>query len=261
MKAHVISLPNSPRRYVASQRATAANLVINFIDAIDALTNPIVENVYSTSAKTFQIRYGRRQTLGELACLLSHQSLYQSLAKENPGYHLILEDDFIPLVDAKNLSEILSFAIHQGADLVLLGYAKVDDELERAINVSNPLMNTQAIPYFDHVIGQRCHETTCGAVSYFVSPKFLYKMSRNVDYGRLADDWTYHDQLGLKIMHVKPLCFLEDYLNMSSSLEPSRRNDSQKRWIRLPRFLRPLWRVVLGLIRRTQFHVNKLHDL
>lgn len=242
---------------MASSRAETVGLVINFFDAIDAGTNPIVESAFLTSAQIFQVRYGRRQTMGELACLLSHQSLYQSLAMEKPDYHLILEDDFIPLINVKSLKEILSAAINQGADIVILGYSKVDDDLERAIDVSNPLMNTLMIPHTDRLIGQRCHETTCGTVSFLVSPHFIDLISNNFDWGRLADDWAYYSHLGLKIRHVKPLCFREDYLNMSSSLEFTRGNLSQGNRMRLPIFLRPLWRVFLGFGRRIQYYAKK----
>lgn len=257
MKAHIISLLNSPRRLEANQRAASAGLEVCFFDAINASTNPMVASLYQTSAQEFHSRYGRRQTLGELANLLSHQALYKTLLQHPAGYHLILEDDFIPLIDAKCLSGIVSCAANQDADIVLLGYSKVNDALENAINVSNPLMNVLSIPSTELVIGQRCHETTCGVVSYLVSRRFLDELANNVDYGRLTDDWAYHDRLGLKIMHVKPLCFREDYLNMSSSLESSRSKESQKRRARFPRFLRPLWRVVLGLGRRIQFYAKK----
>lgn len=259
MKAHIISLKNSPRRLEAQQRASAAGFEACFFDAIDASTDPIVENLYLTSSQKFISRYGRRQTTGELANLLSHQSLYKSLQQYPLDYHLILEDDFIPLVDAKYLSNVVSLAAGKDADIVILGYSKVDDELEKAINVSNPLMNTLSIPSTNSGIGQRCLETTCGAVSYLVSPRFLDELVIIDDYARLTDDWTYHDQLGLKIMHVKPLCFREDYKNMSSTLELSRSKSSRMRRVRLPSFLRPFWRAVLGLGRRLQYYAKNVN--
>jgi GR25 family glycosyltransferase involved in LPS biosynthesis len=258
MKAHVVSLLNSPRRNIASQRAASAGLEICFFDAIDASKDPLVERIYSTSAQPFQSRYGRSQTLGELATILSHQALYQSLLQWPSEYHLILEDDFIPLVDASLLQNVLTTSISQDADVVLLGYSKVDDELEMVINITNPLMNASSISGIDRDIGQRCQETTCGAVGYFVSPSFLNTMANNADYGRLADDWAYHAQFNLKIMHVNPLCFREDFGRMPSSLEAARAQSSLQNRTRLPRYLRPLWRRCLGVFRKTQFHVNNI---
>ncbi len=146
MKAYVISLLNSPRRNITSQRAMSAGLGICFFDAIDASKDPLVERVYSTSAQQFQSRYGRSQTLGELANLLSHQALYQSLVQCPSEYHLILEDDFIPLVDASFLQKVLTTAISQDADVVLLGYSKVDEELEVKIH---PPFNHQTLAPMD----------------------------------------------------------------------------------------------------------------
>lgn len=261
MKAYVISLKNSTRRKLASERAASANLEIKFIDAIDASSNLIFEKIRPTSEITFQKRYGRRQTDVELACLLSHHILYQALLKTNLDYCLILEDDFIPLVSADILDEVLSFTMQQNVDLMLLGYSKVDDMIEHAIGISNPLMNRLKIPNHNYVIGQRCRETTCGTVSYFVSPKFLKVMSTIDDFGRLADDWDFHKKLGLKIAHISPLCFREDYKNMYSSIEFAR-SRTNNRALRLPLVLRPLWRHILGNIRRINFyclHIKKIY--
>lgn len=187
-----------------------------------------------------------------MACLLSHQALYRHLLLNPPAYQLILEDDFIPLKEAGTLERILLAAPRENADVVIMGYAKTDDEMEQAINITNPLMAKRQIVDTTQMIGLRCHETTCGALSYLVSPRFLQIMAANGDHGRLADDWDYHKQLGLKVMHVQPLCFREDFTGMTSSLEPARAVHNRKN-PRLPDFLRPPWRHALGLARRLQY--------
>lgn len=256
MKANVISLTRSTRREEAAKRAAAAGLEIAFFDAIDASTNPLVSEIFARSVEPFRAHYGREQTLGELANLLSHQAVYKKLLQEGAGagYALILEDDFIPLVDASVLKRVMDVAGSEGADIVILGYSKVDDELERALDTSNPLMRAIPVPSSKLELGRRCHESSCGVVSYLVNRRFLEIMTVDDDYGHLTDDWTYHERIGLKIFHVRPLCFREDFKRMPSALEGDRLNSKRKERLRLPAALRPLWRRCLGVFRKLQFH-------
>ena len=256
MKVHVISLQQSPRRSVALERAASAGLDAEFFDAVDASIDPTIGPTMVASARAFRARYGREQTKGELANLLSHQALYRSLLLLPPGYHLILEDDFIPLVDADTLEKAKQLASDMSADALILGYSKVDDELEAALNVTNPLMNAQRIPDTRIRVGQRCHESSCGSVSYLVGPRFLAVMSADDDFSHVTDDWTYHDELGLRILHADPLCFREDFRRMPSALESARAASARGRKLRLPPVLRPAWRRCLGLFRRMQFHAR-----
>lgn len=257
MKAHVISLPGSTRRANAGRRAAEAGIDLQFFDAVDAARSDVVADIGLRFAQSFVARFGRAQTPGELACLLSHQALYQKLASDQDAYALILEDDFIPLASAAELAAIRSAAAARGADVLILGYAKVDAEEERAINMSNPLMEAARATGTNRVIGYRCLETTCGALSYMCSRRFMEIMAGNRDYGRLADDWAYHRALGLRIMHVAPLCFREDYLTMASSLEGDRASLKGGARLRLPPFLRPLWRRGCGTLRKLQYHFEK----
>src|SRR5438046_6990332 len=110
MKAHVISLVGSQRRNQAAARAVAAGVTLEIFDAVDALTDETVRAVHSPAAAAFRARYGRPQTMGELACLLSHQRLFQALAAREDEYHLVLEDDFVPLVDSTMLERIAAAA-------------------------------------------------------------------------------------------------------------------------------------------------------
>jgi hypothetical protein len=256
MNAHVISLPGSTRRPAAGERAAGAGLTVRFFDAVDALASEDVSKLLNTSARSFQARYGRAQTRGELACLLSHQRLCRMLTSEEAAYQLILEDDFIPLAGAGELDGILAAAAARRADVVLLGYAKVDDDGEAAINLSNPLMEARSVPNGGRLLGYRCLETTCGALSYLCSRRFLEAMAGDNEYGRLADDWRYHEKLGLSIMHVKPLCFREDYRTMTSSLEGDRSALRAPSGTRLPPFLRPFWRRGWGTLRKLQYHLD-----
>lgn len=256
MKAHVISLVRSQRRSQAASRAVAAGLTLEIFDAVDALTDEVVKVGHGRAAASFLARYGRPQTMGELACLLSHQRLFEALAARQDEYHLVLEDDFVPLVDSTAIQRIVSAAASRAADVVILGYAKMDAEEERGNNLSNPLMDTSRVAGTDRVIGHRCFESTCGALAYLCSSRFIRTMARDTEYGRLADDWRYHQALGLRIMHVKPVCFREDYAAMASSLDGDRATAISKSGIRLPPFLRPLWRRSCGVVRMLRYQVR-----
>ena len=258
MKAHVISLRSSARRTLALDRAANSGLSLQFFDAVDASQYSALDALHAAAAPAFDARYSRPQTRGELACLISHQRLYAELAREVAAYHLILEDDFLPLADATELEKIVLAMQTLGADAVILGYSKVDDEEEKAIDLSNPLMDAHPVMNTGRRIGYRCSETTCGALSYLCNRRFLEHVSRDQDYGRLADDWSYHKKLGLSIMHVLPLMFREDYVAMTSSLEPDRARNNARRNIRLPLLLRPLWRRGWGVLRKLQYRIGKV---
>jgi GR25 family glycosyltransferase involved in LPS biosynthesis len=256
LKANVISLIHSSRRSIALHRGSSVGLDISFFDAIDASIDPSVSKTIVAVQSQFRARYGRPQTPGEIANLFSHQALYKDLLLSSLDYHLILEDDFIPLVNASSLERVIKTASLLFADVIILGYSKVDDELEAALNLSNPLMNVVPVPGENLVIGQRCHESTCGAVSYAVSKRFLTLMTKNLEFGLLTDDWTFHEKLRLKILHVRPLCFREDFLSMPSLLECERKVVTPKIRMRLPKLTRPIWRRWLGIFRRIQFYVR-----
>lgn len=257
---HVVSLPNSPRRLSARIRAKKSKIILNFYDALDARSNTLIANQLNISAASFKTRYGRSQTIFELACLLSHRSLYNKLLLEsNVAYFLILEDDFVPLLQPNLLNSIILESSKFSADIVLLGYSKVNEVTENAINISNPFIPCIRLLPHTHSIGFRCVETTCGAVSYVVSRNFLETVSSKNNYGVLADDWSYYASLGLKVMHISPLCFREDFIAMESSLEPTRNLASGNR-IRLPRILRNPWRYCLGFSRFILFYLKFLFD-
>src|SRR5258708_37508513 len=119
MKAHVISLLRAQRRSQAVVRAAAAGLTLEIFDAVDGLKDEAVRSAHGPAAAPFRARYGRPQTMGELACLLSHQRLYEALAARQGEYHLVLEDDFVPLVDATAIERIVSAAASRAAEAVI----------------------------------------------------------------------------------------------------------------------------------------------
>ena len=259
LEADVISLAESPRRALALERAARVGLPLNFFDAIDASLNVIPADLTEAARLAFFARYGRLQSTGELACLLSHHYLYKTLTKSPRDFFLILEDDFVPLGNVSQIANVVMTMKAANADVVILGYSKVDDEDEKAINLSNPLVDSLPVFGTSGKIGYRCLETTCGAVSFICNRRFLEVASADDDFGRLADDWDYYKERGINVTHLTPLMFREDYMSMPSSLEEGRYRLGFKKNFRLPAIFRTPWRTALGLVRWWKYKLSKLY--
>jgi GR25 family glycosyltransferase involved in LPS biosynthesis len=259
--ANVISLRNSTRRGLVLERASRAGLLVHFHDAVDASGLSLTSDLAKSASDTFMGRYGRSQSLGELACLLSHMKLYSELLDLHEGPYVILEDDFYLLGDVGEIHSVIRAMNDQGVDVVILGYSKVDDDDERAINICNPLMESSPVFSTGRRIGFRCIETTCGAVSFICNNRFLRIASTSIDYGRLADDWAYYRDCGVSIGHLQPLIFREDYRVLRSDLEDERAMNStllNQRKIRIPQLYREQWRQILGGYRKIRYKLNRL---
>ena len=223
MQANIISLINSPRRAIALNRSTSFGFAPIFFDGVDARTYKFDDLFFENSNRLFQSRYGRLQSKVELATLLSHRNLYKALLKTGNEFNLILEDDFIPLVDSSVVMGILDAIVSGGFDVVILGYPRCDEFVEEKINQANPIKNPKFFIKKDGLaIGQRCIETTCGCLSYIVTKSFLTKVAAFDSFGYLADDWDYYASKKIKIAHATPLIFREDYKNMASTMSPTR---------------------------------------
>jgi glycosyl transferase, family 25 len=230
MDAHVVSIKNCDRRPIALKRAKECGLKLLFHDAVDLTEHDInsQRNVFNIS-KFFK-RYGRYPASGEIGVLLSHYALWKKLSKEySDPFYLILEDDFIPKTTKNKIVEILE-AVDLDFDIMILGYSKVNKESENVINIINPIKVLYSTGEND--IGIKFRESTCGMVAYIVSANFVKEISRDsleLPY-HLSDDWSIFKQRGFKILHVTPLCFREDFLNMDSFIEKSGR---LREWVNL----------------------------
>lgn len=264
MNINIISLVNSPRRKIAQSRAKQAGLTPIFFDAIDGSSIQDRNQLMYQSSNLFESRYSRKQSLVELATLLSHRTLYKTLLDSPCKYHLIAEDDFIPIGDLNIIDEVIDNMRMHDFDVTILGYPRCDDLEESKINQANPIyfpikLNSNS----ELLMGKRCIETTCGCLSYLISTDFIDKVLRINTLAYLADDWNLYSKSGIKIAHLSACIFREDFKGLPSTMDPTRslvlRDSWPKRYISLmtPEFVKNVMRKVLG---RCRLFIARLTD-
>jgi glycosyl transferase, family 25 len=249
MLANIISIKDSSRRAAAIQRGNECGIVLRFYDACNYINDSILSHSDEFDIAKFRKRYKRNPASGEIGVFMSHFKLWSDLRLEKKGYHLVLEDDFIPKISADNLKNII-LAAKEDYDVIILGYSKVDKNVEKIISITNPIKPKYS--FGQYKIGKKFHESTCGALSYVVNDSFFDKvLVENMKPFFLIDDWSVFKKMGVNILHVSPLCFYEDYKEMGSSIEKSGRasidySSSENHHI-LYRFFRNIYRRLIGL--------------
>jgi glycosyl transferase family 25 len=257
MDVHVISLEDSCRREICRNRLVSKGYNPVFHDAFDSrnLNENQLEDLFDF--ELFRKSFNYKIDSGIVGCALSHYNLYQTLLeyKIKSRYYIIAEDDCIPLAISNELENIIDTALESSFDILLLGYSKTDNAQYKIINKVNPFKKLYSSGKFN--LGIRYKQSSCGAVAYVVSRKFLENITTSIKKPYyVADEWSFLEKrLELLILHTNPLCFLEDYNNMVSNLEDGRiANSTVKK--RLPYFIRPLWRNVYGFYARVMFYMK-----
>lgn len=257
MDVHVISLEDSSRRKTCKDRLISKGYNPIFHDAFDSrnLNEKRLEGLfeYDLFRKFFDYKINPEV----VGCAISHHNLYKTLVEyeKKSSYYMIVEDDCIPLITSNELEKIIEAALQFSFDVLLLGYSKMDEDQFKIVNKMNPFKKFFSIGKFN--VGIRYKQSSCGAVAYIVSSKFLKKINSFINKPYyVADEWSFLERkLELKILHVNPLCFLEDYKNMASNLEKGRIENSIIKK-RLPYFIRPLWRNFYSLYARVMFYIK-----
>ena len=257
MDVHVISLEDSSRREICRNRLLSKGYNPVFHNAFDSrnLNENQLEELFDFNL--FRESFDYKIDSGVVGCTLSHYNLYKTLLeyKNKSTYYIIAEDDCIPLVTSNELESIIDTALEFSFDIFLLGYSKMDDAQYKVVNKMNPFKKLYSSGKFH--VGIRYKQSSCGTVAYVVSRRFLEKITTLIKKPYyVADEWFFlENRLELLILHINPLCFLEDYNNMASNLEEGRiENSSAKK--RLPYFVRPLWRNFYGLWARVMFYIK-----
>ena len=257
MDVNIISLKDSNRRAVCKSRLISKGYNPIFYDAFDSRNLNEVQLEHIFDFKLFRKTFNYKIDSGIIGCVLSHFNLYKSLLRceNNSKYYIIVEDDCIPLATSSELKNIIDKALISSFDILLLGYSKTDNTQYEVINKMNPFKKLYSSGKFD--IGIRYKQSSCGAVAYVVSRSFLENITTSIKKPYyVADEWSFLEKrLKLLILHTSPLCFLEDYNGMASSLEDGRvTNRSIK--IRLPYFIRPIWRSIYSFYVRVMLHIK-----
>jgi len=250
MNAHVISIKGSNRRNKALERAKNYDFNLTFFDATNLAKIEIKDCKEFFNIEKFISRYSRNPSSGDIGCSISHYALWKKLSSDsNDPFHLILEDDFVPKVNASEILKIVT-EVNENFDILILGYSKVQEKEEAVIKIINPIKTLYSTDR--HKIGVKYHESSCGAVAYIVSKNFIDQVSQSSQrQSHVLDDWSFFKQSGFSILHIQPLCFYEDFLNMKSYIKESGRYIPMNDDIKIKKnvfyvFFRSIYRYVYG---------------
>lgn len=221
----IISLKNSPRREVISNRLNELGLKYEFVDAIDKADLPPNESSYY-DAKSCTERHGRPLVAPEIACFLSHIKAWNTLSKRKiPG--IILEDDAIFTASFPCAVNVLADS-NVDADAVLLGHSKMSEKNQKKHYFYNPFRSSYTQDSIS--VGSVYKLWTSGMVGYFLAVGAADKLVKaNPIIRCLSDDWSYHAAAGLVIKELRPYPVWEDYVTMPSNIEPERYQASSHR--------------------------------
>jgi glycosyl transferase, family 25 len=126
-RVFVVSVPRFANRHVQLQK-TLEGLDFDFFWGTDKLTLQkdalVQQQVYDEAAAKKNQRQGKALNEGEIACSLSHRSIYAAMVENNWQRVLILEDDVLPVFSKLELLPQAIKELPGGWDLVYLGYLK-----------------------------------------------------------------------------------------------------------------------------------------
>ncbi|MFP4793960.1 glycosyltransferase family 25 protein [Pasteurella multocida] len=92
----VISLKDSPRRAIISQRLNGLKLNFTFIDGINGkMLSDAEKQAIDYEFYPKQFAASRPLTIGEIGCAMSHLLIYKMILEQNIDKAIILEDDAI----------------------------------------------------------------------------------------------------------------------------------------------------------------------
>ena len=218
MRVNVISIIDSERTRRVKSRLDSLGFTPKLLSALDLREEKISDLGGLFDIKSFQIKYGRAPSAGEIGCCLSHMSAIRDLEVDSAsGEGVIFEDDVAPLCSSDIFENIYKDIIASPFDIVVLGFSKADDNTEKYIDIVNPFSPTfkSVSPYS---IGVRYVHTTCGAVGYVVKERAVKVISAIEVSCHLADDWAYYASCGLNIGYISPMVVREDVLGVKSTL-------------------------------------------
>ena len=125
LPAYVINLDRSPERLCAVTDAFAKfGIQMTRFAGIDAVNNPeVVEQGLNRTA--FQSYMRRDAAEGEVGCALSHFALWDSLARNDHEFMLVVEDDAVPTNHVSRIGELVAALPDDWEILLLFGRGKV----------------------------------------------------------------------------------------------------------------------------------------
>lgn len=221
MKVYVISLVSELKRreQIINQFKRFKFDGYEFFDAIDvrSFNDQQIKNIFNINK--FYDLYGRYPSNAEVGCTLSHVECLKKISTSCVKGALIVEDDAI---FQKGFERIL--ASDRLLDITILGYVKIKKNILFYHYIKEPIRKVFNITQKIY-IGKSRREWRCGTVCYYASQDSANNILAHIDKTiipcHLADDWGYISSL-VNIYHSRPLLVLEDFVNMSSSIEHER---------------------------------------
>ncbi|MFM0503296.1 glycosyltransferase family 25 protein [Paraburkholderia caffeinilytica] len=221
---HVISLLRSGRREAIAKVLTDHGAAFRIEEAVDAqaLTEVELNAAYGDNAA--RRRYGRSMTAAEVACFMSHRSVWRTIADTGRAA-VILEDDAI--LEPAFFASVLranEFELSGSADIVLLGRSKLRRAASRWTYFNEPLRQVSSVAGLR--IGVPFKQWTSGAVGYWISAQAARQALAYTDgpIDALLDDWPWHrDHGGARVLELRPYAVWEDFERLPSSIEWERK--------------------------------------
>ena len=162
MKIFIINLREDKiKKYHISKELKKYNLNnATFFNAINGNIDKQAYNIYDKFSNQIIKTIGRRMSLGEIGCLLSHKNIYKFIVDNKIKEALILEDDVKFTKEIKKI--LLNNKSHLKYDILLLGYHDISSRDSFDIGQRYILKNKSACIYKNT---KKSH----GAYGYIVS--------------------------------------------------------------------------------------------
>lgn len=210
IKIVVLSLTDSPRRNTLSNRLK--NLNYEIFNAYSP--NGYVDECVFNEELAF-INYGRKLSLGEIGCSVSHKNIIKSFINESDSEWLIvLEDDFLPENCFEGFVVNIAEEKINNSTILLLGHSKTEKKTLFLQRLKQPLLEPYEIGGVK--FGKNNKINLCGTVGYAINKSAARTIAEcNFNFW-LADDWSRCLNVGINVLHPFVPLLYEDLSQVSS---------------------------------------------
>jgi glycosyl transferase family 25 len=200
----VVSLARSvERREHVTVQLAAQRLPYEVHPAVDArdLTKQIIRERMGDGPLRPQPFLGRRLTMGEIACGLSHLELYRRIERDRLLGAVILEDD-VDLLPGFG-AVLRALAVDPRFDMVMLGHHSA----RHGYDVGAETCLRRRTVHGAHRVARVC-EFAMGAYGYFVGAGAAARLARHAEPMRMPADWVtgYAPSAGVRQHAITPPC-------------------------------------------------------
>ncbi|PRY05228.1 glycosyltransferase family 25 protein [Paraburkholderia sp. BL25I1N1] len=221
---HVISLPRSGRRDAIAALLSDRGVEFHIEDAVDGrlLTHSELTAVYDDAAA--RRRYGRSLTSAEVACFMSHRSVWRKVVDTGRAAVILEDDAILEPVFFERVLHADESELSAVADIVLLGRSKLRRAASSWTYFNEPLRWRASVGGLR--VGVPFKQWTSGSVGYWISAHAARRALAYSDgpLGTLLDDWPWHrDEGGARVAELRPYAVWEDFERLSSSIEQERK--------------------------------------